>query len=144
MADRISAPQRSENMRRIKGAHTKPEMIVRRMVHSMGRRYRLHRKHLPGNPDLVFGPSRKVIFVHGCFWHQHTACKAGRVPSSNSHYWHDKLRRNVSRDAKAQEELKRLGWEVLTVWDCETRNTSALHARLEAFLSSSTEPGAKR
>jgi len=135
MADRITAVQRSENMRRIRGAHTKPEMIVRRMVHGMGYRYRLHRKNLPGKPDLVFGPSRRVIFVHGCFWHQHPGCKAGRLPDSNVGYWHKKLRRNVERDAKAQEDLKRLGWEALTVWDCETKDSDVLQARLVQFLA---------
>lgn len=135
MADRITAVQRSENMRKIRGAHTKPELIVRRMVHAMGYRYRLHRKDLPGKPDLVFGPRRKVIFVHGCFWHQHPGCKAGRLPNSNAGYWHEKLRRNVERDAKVQEDLKQLGWDVLTVWDCETKDSAALSSRLLNFLS---------
>jgi len=135
MADRISAVQRSENMRRIRGADTKPEMIVRRMVHRMGYRYRLHRNDLPGRPDLVFGPSRRVIFVHGCFWHQHPGCKAGRLPDSNVGYWHEKLRRNVERDTKAQEDLKRLGWDALTVWDCETKDGDVLRERLVQFLA---------
>lgn len=135
MADRITAVQRSENMRRIKAAHTKPEMLVRRMVHAMGYRYRLHRKDLPGKPDLIFGPKRKAIFVHGCFWHQHSGCKAGRLPNSNAGYWHEKLRRNVERDAKVQADLKERGWDILTLWDCEINDGEALRNRLAQFLA---------
>lgn len=135
MADRITPAQRSENMRRIKGAHTKPEMLVRRMAHAMGYRFRLHRRDLPGKPDLVFGSKWKAIFVHGCFWHQHPGCKAGRLPISNADYWHEKLRRNVERDAKAQADLKAMGWKVLTLWDCETKDSEALRNRLAQFLA---------
>jgi len=134
MADRISTQQRSANMRRIKGRDTTPEMLVRRLAHAMGYRYRLHRKDLPGKPDLVFGPRRKVIFVHGCFWHQHGDCRAGRVPGSNTDYWVPKLRRNVERDASARAELEARGWDVLTIWDCETHDGSALRMRLSDFL----------
>ena len=134
VADRLSPAQRSANMRRIKGRDTTPELLVRRLAHAMGYRYRLHRKDLPGKPDLVFGPRRKVIFVHGCFWHQHKDCRAGRVPESNTGYWAPKLRRNVERDAVAQAALEARGWEVLKVWDCETRDESALSRRLSEFL----------
>jgi len=134
MADRISTAQRSANMRRIKGRDTNPELLVRRLAHAMGYRFRLHRKELPGKPDLVFGPHRKVIFVHGCFWHQHEGCKVGRIPGSNVGYWVPKLRRNTERDAAARAALEALGWEILTIWDCETREESALRARLRSFL----------
>jgi DNA mismatch endonuclease (patch repair protein) len=134
MADRISAAQRSENMRRIKAADTSPEMLVRRMVHAMGYRYRLHRKDLPGKPDLVFGPKQKVIFVHGCFWHQHDRCAAGRVPSSNLAYWKPKLQRNKDRDQKSRTALEAEGWRVLVVWDCETKDLANLRVTLTDFL----------
>ena len=133
MADRISPERRSENMRRIRSRDMKPEMTVRRLVHGMGYRYRLSKKTLPGKPDLVFGPRRAVIFVHGCFWHQHD-CRDGRVPSSNSEYWSKKLARNIERDAQVQAELERLGWRVLTVWECETRDPAALEAQIRSFL----------
>jgi DNA mismatch endonuclease (patch repair protein) len=134
MADRFSVAQRSANMRRIKGWDTRPELLVRRLAHAMGYRYRLHRKDLPGKPDLVFGPRRKVIFVHGCFWHQHEGCRGGRVPESNTDYWVPKLRRNTERDAAARAALEARGWGVLTIWDCETRDESALRMRLSSFL----------
>jgi len=134
MADRLSTEQRSANMRRIKGRDTTPELMVRRMAHAIGYRYRLHRKDLPGKPDLVFGPRRKLIFVHGCFWHQHEGCRAGRIPGSNIGYWAPKLRRNTERDAAARAALEARGWEVLIVWDCETRDESALRIRLSNFL----------
>ncbi|MDP9421390.1 MAG: DNA mismatch endonuclease Vsr [Pseudomonadota bacterium] len=135
MADRLSAAQRSENMRRIKSADTNPELLVRRLVHGMGYRYRLHRKDMPGKPDLVFGPRRKVIFVHGCFWHQHSGCRAGRMPGSNQAYWKPKLQRNKDRDEAARQALELAGWQVMIIWDCETRDQRALEARLTAFLT---------
>ena len=97
--DKLTPERRSENMRRIKSKGMKPELAVRKIVHGMGYRYRLHRKDLPGKPDLVFGPARKAIFVHGCFWHQHTECREGRPPGSNTGYWGPKLARNIERDA---------------------------------------------
>lgn len=134
MADKLSKAQRSANMRRIKSKGTSPEMRIRRLVHSLGFRYRLHRKDLPGKPDLVFGPRRKVIFVHGCFWHQHTECIDGRKPKSNTGYWSGKLDRNVRRDAENQEKLKALGWDVLVIWECETSHSERLENRLPTFL----------
>lgn len=106
---------RSENMRRIRSKDTRPEMAVRRIVHGLGYRYRLHRKDIPGKPDLVFPRHRKVIFVHGCFWHQHPGCQDGRLPKSNTSYWGPKLKRNVERDKTALAELSSLGWEVLVI-----------------------------
>jgi DNA mismatch endonuclease (patch repair protein) len=136
MADRVSVGQRSENMRRIKGRDTTPELLVRRMVHAMGYRYRLHCKDLPGKPDLVFRPRRKVIFVHGCFWHQHRGCRAGRLPSSNRCYWLPKLQRNVERDAGARKALESMGWNSIIVWECETKDEKSLRIRLRSFLDS--------
>ena len=123
MTDKLSREQRSENMRRIKSTGMKPEMLVRRLVHSMGYRYRLHRKDLPGKPDLVFGLRKKVIFVHGCFWHGHDAegCPDRRTPKSNVSYWSPKLARNKARDAERVVALEKAGWKVLTIWECETR-----------------------
>ncbi|WP_289032758.1 very short patch repair endonuclease [uncultured Roseibium sp.] len=133
MTDRVSKSQRSENMRRIRSRDMKPEMIVRKLVHSMGYRYRLHRKDLPGKPDLVFGPRKAVVFVHGCFWHQHT-CRDGRLPKSNTSYWHAKLEQNVVRDAKVRSELEQAGWTVLVVWECQTKNVEELKERISTFL----------
>jgi len=134
MVDRISVAQRSQNMRRIKSWDTTPELVVRQLVHRLGYRYRLHGKNLPGKPDLVFGPRRKVIFVHGCFWHQHDQCAAGRKPRSNESYWRPKLERNVARDAQARRSLEAEEWQVLVIWDCETKDRCALEARVREFL----------
>jgi len=123
-------------MRRIKSKDTKPELIVRRLAHRLGFRYRLHRKDLPGKPDLVFGPKRKAIFVHGCFWHGHDdpACLDGRAPRSNQSYWLPKLTRNKERDFKSIAALEAAGWHVLVIWECETRDAGLLQNRLEDFL----------
>lgn len=136
MADKISKERRSENMRRIRSKGMKPEMAVRRLVHGMGYRYRLHRKDLPGKPDLVFASRKKVIFVHGCFWHQHDdpACLDGRAPKSNTSYWAEKLRRNVDRDVRSQTELKQMGWQSLIIWECETRDQVTLARQIRGFL----------
>nr|WP_171211961.1 very short patch repair endonuclease [Ruegeria sp. HKCCA5426] len=135
-ADRISADRRSENMRRIKSQHTKPEMIVRRLVHSLGYRYRLHKKGFPGRPDLVFGPKRKAIFVHGCFWHSHDDpnCPHSHVPKSRLEYWKPKLERTRERDKKNRNALEGEGWAVLEIWECETKDRAVLKKRLVKFL----------
>jgi DNA mismatch endonuclease (patch repair protein) len=125
---------RSDNMRRIKSRDTGPEMTVRRLVHSMGYRYRLHRNDLPGKPDLVFPARRKVIFVHGCFWHSH-GCKLSHTPKSNDAYWSPKLARNKVRDEKAQEALLAMGWGVLVIWECQLKDREALNDRLTQFLT---------
>ena len=127
---------RSENMRRIRSKNTKPEMIIRQLIHSMGYRYRLHRKDLPGKPDLVF-PSRKaVIFVHGCFWHQHSdlACKDAHIPKSNQDYWIPKLNINITRDKTHYEALNSLGWRVLVIWECEIQDNKDIAQKIEKFL----------
>lgn len=133
--DHLTPERRSENMAAIKGGDTTPEMAVRRLVHRLGYRFRLHRRDLPGKPDLVLAKHRAVVFVHGCFWHQHAAadCKA-RPPKSNQGYWLPKLKRNVDRDARNAEALAEAGWRVLTVWECETRDSAALERRLVRFL----------
>ncbi len=125
---------RSENMRRIRSKDTVPEIAVRSLVHSMGYRYRLHRKDIPGKPDLSFPRRRKVIFIHGCFWHQHSECREGRPPKSNAAYWLPKLRRNQARDKTALEQLAASGWEALVVWECETKDIPALTNKLRSFL----------
>ncbi|MFN9210349.1 MAG: very short patch repair endonuclease [Betaproteobacteria bacterium] len=132
--DTIGPKQRSEVMRRVRSKDTGPEMVVRRLVHSMGHRYRLHSATLPGRPDLVFAGRRKVVFVHGCFWHQHRGCGRARMPSSNRDYWVGKIKRNVSRDREVVRALRRAGWGVLTVWECELSNMGRLAERLGGFL----------
>ena len=125
---------RSRVLRAVKGRDTGPELIVRHLAHSMGYRYRLHRKDLPGKPDLVFSARRKVIFVHGCFWHQHDCSRGARSPKSNREYWLPKLRRNKERDAEHQARLREMGWDVLVIWECETKEKDKLAAGLRAFL----------
>ena len=121
-------------MRRVRRAHTAPEMIVRRATHKLGFRYRLHVKNLPGRPDLVFPSRRKVIFVHGCFWHQHQTCSKGKVPQIRTERWAAKLARNVERDAANIESLRALHWETLIVWECETRSGQKIMSLLQTFL----------
>jgi DNA mismatch endonuclease (patch repair protein) len=127
-------------MRAVKSKNTKPEWIVRRLVHGMGYRYRLHQPTLPGKPDLVLRAHKKVILVHGCFWHSHQGCPRGGRPSSNTRFWNSKLRCNTERDATQLAKLQELGWNVFVVWECETRNTEELASRLRAFLAAASEP----
>jgi DNA mismatch endonuclease (patch repair protein) len=122
------------NMSRIRSRDTKPELWVRRLIHSAGYRYRLHVKDLPGKPDLVFPARNAVIFVHGCFWHSHGACREGRIPDSNQSYWGPKLARNVERDAQHVALLKAHGWRVLTIWECEIAHDYALLRKIKKFL----------
>jgi DNA mismatch endonuclease (patch repair protein) len=124
---------RSENMRRIRSKGMVPELAVRSLVHMMGYRFRLHRKDLPGKPDLVFVSQRKVIFVHGCFWHVHT-CKTAHTPKSNADYWGPKLQRNKTRDRKNIKTLETAGWRSLVIWECETRTPDKVKKRVSAFL----------
>lgn len=137
MADTVTPKRRSEIMSNIRAKGMKPEMIVRRLTHAMGYRYRLHHKDLPGRPDLVFPSRRKVIFVHGCFWHQHAdpACKIARRPRSNRGYWLPKLDRNTARDADHQIRLADLGWEVLVIWECEVEAGNGLTDKIQSFLN---------
>lgn len=134
MVDRLDSEARSDNMRRIRSGGTAPEIAVRRCARALGYGFRLHRRDLPGKPDLAFIGRRKVIFVHGCFWHQHTGCAGGRIPKSNSDYWVPKLTRNVERDAAHVAALEAMGWNALIVWACELKDPAAVGARLKGFL----------
>ncbi len=134
---------RSAVMRAVKSRDTGPEMVVRRLVHSLGYRYRLHRKDLPGKPDLVFPSRRKVIFVHGCFWHGHTCPRGDRQPKANAAYWASKIGRNQQRYKRQRAELQSDGWRVLTVWECETRAREELAARVGEFLGERYPAGRK-
>lgn len=136
MNDNLSPLERSARMARVRGKDTKPELRVRRMVHRMGYRYRLHLSSLPGSPDLVFGPRRKVVFVHGCFWHRHAApdCKLARLPKSRLDFWLPKLEANKERDDRNAFELRKLGWDVLVIWECQTRNDDTMARLITEFL----------
>lgn len=136
MTDRISPERRSANMRAIRSKGMRPEMVVRSVAHRLGYRFRLHRKDLPGKPDLVFPARRAAVFVHGCFWHQHPdpACADSRAPKSNLDYWIPKLAHNVKRDAITRAVLKRQGWRVFVVWECQTKDERALQKTLRRFL----------
>lgn len=126
---------RSRIMRAVKGRNTGPELAVRRVVHGMGYRYRLHRKDLPGRPDIVFSRLRKVMFVHGCFWHGHCCRRGARIPKNNQEYWVKKVSRNKDRDEKNLASLAAEGWESLVVWECETRDNDKITKRVVRFLS---------
>ena len=123
-------------MRAIRSKNTVPELVVRRLAHRLGYRFRLHYPHLPGKPDLVFATRRKIIFVHGCFWHGHESpnCSSGLKPKSNRGYWLPKLARNSERDAEHEAALAADGWDVLVIWECETKDDKVLAARLRQFL----------
>jgi DNA mismatch endonuclease (patch repair protein) len=140
MVDTISPEYRSEIMGRVRAKDTKPEMIVRRMLHATGYRYRLHARDLPGKPDLVFPARRKVVFINGCFWHRHRDCALSRLPKSRTEYWTEKLERNRERDERNVAALRKLGWEVLTVWECEVRDPATLMPRVVAFLEQRLAP----
>ena len=132
--DVLTKEQRSRNMAAIKHKNTKPELIVRSLIHRMGFRYSLHRKDLPGKPDIVLAGRRKVIFVHGCFWHIHR-CRYGRVvPATNADFWLAKRQSNVQRDKRNRRGLKDSGWDTLVIWECWTKNIDTLKSRLTAFL----------
>lgn len=126
--------ERSRVMRAVKGQNTGPEMVVRRMAHGMGYRFRLHRADLPGKPDLVFPRLHKVIFVHGCFWHGHHCARGDRIPVHNRDYWTRKIARNKERDKKNPQVLRALGWSSLQIWECELRDITHLKKRLKKFL----------
>ena len=125
---------RSAQMRLIRSAHTKPEYLVRRALFALGYRYRLHSRHLPGKPDLVFPNRKKVIFVHGCFWHRHLGCKKTRTPKSRLDYWIPKFATNVKRDRLNQKLLLAGGWRFMVIWECETSKIEKSLGRLRRFL----------
>ncbi|MDD9863026.1 MAG: very short patch repair endonuclease [Gammaproteobacteria bacterium] len=133
MIDRVSEKTRSYIMSRVGSKDTGPEMTVRRMLHRLGYRYRLHRGDLPGSPDLVFRQRRKVVFVHGCFWHGHD-CRGGRLPESKVDYWQPKIAANRKRDAACIARLEELGWDSFVVWQCRLREPKRLRSRLVAYL----------
>lgn len=132
--DILSREERSARMALVKGKHTGPEKLVRQIVFALGYRYRLHRRELPGAPDLVFLRKRRAIFVHGCFWHQHPGCRLARMPKSNVDYWKPKLQGNRRRDLRNQRLLRKAGWRFLVVWECETRKLDGLATKLVRFL----------
>ena len=139
--DPLTVRERSELMRRIRSKDTVPEMTVRRLVHGMGYRYRLHAQDLPGCPDLVFGPRRKVIFVHGCFWHRHERCLRNRTPKTRRSFWQKKLDGNARRDQQNATALRELGWRILVIWECEINaDLPQVAERVRAFLDSHPSP----
>ena len=134
MADRVSEIKRSWIMSRVKGRDTKPELLVRSIIHRLGYRFRLHRRDLPGNPDIVLPKFKKIVFVHGCFWHQHHGCPRANRPSSNTKFWNLKLDSTIARDRENLQRLSELGWKSLIVWECETKDKDALRDRLISFI----------
>ena len=134
MTDTMSPKERSRRMGLVRSVDTKPEMALRRLVHGMGYRYRLHCGDLPGKPDLVFRSRDAVIFVHGCFWHRHEGCPLTRLPKTRVDFWTAKLEGNRKRDIREIAELKKAGWRVFVVWECELKNLEALAKRLRRFL----------
>ncbi len=135
MTDVFSTEKRSWIMSQVRGQDTTPEIKVRSMIHRLGYRFRLHRKDLPGNPDLVFPSRKKIIFVHGCFWHGHNCSRGGRIPKANTDYWSNKLRRNIERDRRSQEALRSLGWEILIIWECDLKNPNKVISSVNRYLS---------
>jgi len=133
--DKLSPTKRSEIMRNIRGKDTAPEMAVRSLVHRMGYRYRLHAKDLPGKPDMVFRSKRKVIFVHGCFWHLHEGCRKAAFPKSKKRYWVPKLLRNRERDERILQELKTMGWKALVIWQCQLAKKELISRKINRFLA---------
>jgi DNA mismatch endonuclease (patch repair protein) len=134
MADNVTNEVRSRIMASVRSTGTRPEMVVRRSLHQLGYRYRLHRRDLPGTPDLAFISKRKALFVNGCFWHMHAGCPRAKIPDSNREFWLSKLERNCRRDTESIAALQRLGWDVMTVWECELRDLTSVLDRLSHFL----------
>ena len=128
-------PKRSALMARVRPKNSKPEIAVRQMLHAMGYRFRLHARELPGRPDIVFRPKKKVIFVHGCFWHRHSGCRKATTPKTRKKFWDTKFAANKARDARVQEELLELGYSYLVVWECEIKDERALSQRIRFFLN---------
>ena len=134
MSDIFERAKRSEIMSRIRGRDTKPELVVRRIAHRLGFRFRLHRKDLPGSPDIVFPRYRAIIMVHGCFWHRHPGCKYAYTPKTRVQFWRQKFEGNVVRDRRNERALSERGWRTTVIWECETKNHQAVAARIESFL----------
>lgn len=134
MADTMSKAERSRRMAMVRGKNMKPEVAVRKLVHGLGYRYRLHKKDLPGMPDMVFKSKKKVIFVHGCFWHRHDNCKLARLPKSRLDFWKTKLEGNKKRDEENQKRLNEMGWEYLVIWECEVKDKQNIRDKIQSFL----------
>ena len=134
MTDIVDSNRRSELMARIRGQDTTPELAVRRIAHRMGLRFRLHRKDLPGRPDLVFPKHRLAVFVHGCFWHRHEGCRYASTPKSRTAFWTEKFASNVDRDARQEAALGTLGWRVFVIWECEVKDEAAVERRLAVLI----------
>lgn len=135
MTDVFSKDTRSQIMRQVRGKDTKPELIVRSFIHRLGFRFRLHKKNLPGKPDLVFSSRHKVVFVHGCFWHGHKCRRGNRMPKSNAEYWQNKIKKNVQRFLRQKRDLKKLGWEALVIWECQIGDLKKLRKKVLNFLN---------
>lgn len=131
----MTSEVRSRTMRAIKSKDSKPELLIRRLIYALGYRYRLHRKELPGCPDLVFSSRQKVIFIHGCFWHGHHCKRGARMPKENSDYWCNKIAKNVQRDKKHLSDLRHIGWDVLVLWECDLKDTDAVKRKVVRFLA---------
>ncbi|MFD0870722.1 very short patch repair endonuclease [Paenibacillus residui] len=134
--DKFDKEKRSEIMRKVTGKNTKPEIIVRRLLHRMGYRFRLHRSDLPGKPDIVLPKYKTVIFIHGCFWHGHEGCARSKLPATNRDFWEKKIAKNKVRDKEVFNQLEELGWRVLIIWSCEIqkKKMGILSRRLEKYL----------
>jgi len=135
MTDRFDQVKRSEIMSHIKGKHTQPEKLVRSLLHRMGYRFRLHVGALPGKPDIVLPCHKKVVFVHGCFWHGHKNCKRATRPQSNAEFWNHKIDSNIARDRRNRKALLLHGWDILVIWQCQTKDLAALKERLAEFMN---------
>ena len=135
LVDRLTPERRSWLMSRVGGKNTTPEIVVRKIAHSLGLRFRLHRRDLPGTPDLVFPKWRTAIFVHGCFWHRHSGCAKASTPKTRTKYWRDKFKSNVGRDKRNTDLLRKHGWSVVTVWECETKDVESVRATLARAFS---------
>ncbi len=138
MSDIFERAKRSEIMSRIRGRDTKPELVVRRIAHRLGFRFRLHRKDLPGSPDIVFPRYRAIIMVHGCFWHRHSGCKYAYTPKTRVQFWRNKFEGNVVRDRRNELALSERGWRTMVIWECESKDHQAVAERIESFLREST------
>lgn len=134
MTDTLTPAERSERMSRIRGKDTTPELIVRKLAHEMGYRFRLHRRDLPGSPDLVFPRYKKVIWVHGCFWHRHEGCRKTTMPATNIPFWEEKFAATQKRDDQNFHRIRDQGWEALIIWECQTKDVENLTKQLQVFL----------
>lgn len=135
MADCFPKMKRREVMSRVRSKDSKAELLVRKLLHALGYRFRLHQQKLPGKPDIVLPKLKKIILVHGCFWHGHSQCNRAKRPTTNTEFWNQKLEKNVSRDLSTTKALKALGWEILIVWECKTRDLENLKVELKSFLN---------